>query len=64
MSRSIPKRDKVAVVVFAKDYGYLMPHASFKLGDLIKKIEKYDPRAEGLAIAQRYPNQMVRRAKG
>ena len=64
MSRSIPKRDKVAVVVFAKDYGYLMPGVSFRLGDLVKKITKYDPRAEGLSIAQRYPNQMVRRARG
>lgn len=64
MSRSIPKKDKAACIVFAKDYGYLMPGSRFRLGDLAKKIKAYDPKAEGLAIAARYPNQMVRRANG
>ncbi len=64
MSRSIPKHDKVACTLFARDYGYLMPTVTFRLGDLTRKIAKYDPQAEGLAIAEKYSNQMVRRANG
>lgn len=60
MSRSLPKTDKVAVAIFAREYGYIMPGHQFRLGELTKRIEKYDPQAEGLDVARRYPNQLIR----
>ncbi len=60
MSRNISKRDKTAIVVFTRNYGWTMGKKLFRLGELVTKMQRYHCNDEEINAASRYPNQLIR----